>query len=222
MIDPYETLGVSRDANTEEIRKAYRRASKEAHPDREGGDHDRQAHLNMAYRLLTDESSRKRYDSGERFDQPVDNRSSNAIELLITVFDSVIDGMVSASLGSTPFTRVRASLVQYVTQGYDQIRKLDSNRQRILQNLAKIRAKGREANIFDDRLKARVEEINNAQAQMESQIETVQLAMKILDEYEDGMPQEPTFSAGGRPTLLGSSSYHVFTGEGGGPYGGGW
>lgn len=35
--DPYEVLGVTRNASTAEVRKAHKRAAMRAHPDRQGG-----------------------------------------------------------------------------------------------------------------------------------------------------------------------------------------
>jgi DnaJ-class molecular chaperone len=66
--DPYETLGVKKDASQEEIQKAYRRLAKKLHPDLNPG--NKQAEENFkdvsaAYDLLSDADKRARFDRGE-------------------------------------------------------------------------------------------------------------------------------------------------------------
>lgn len=59
--DYYEVLGVSKDASADEIKKAFRRAAVEHHPDR-GGDESKFKEINEAYEVLKDNDKRKRYD----------------------------------------------------------------------------------------------------------------------------------------------------------------
>ena len=63
MSDPYEVMGVCKDATPEQIKSAYRRLSKEFHPDR-GGDPERMHELSRAYAILSDPFKRNLYDSG--------------------------------------------------------------------------------------------------------------------------------------------------------------
>jgi molecular chaperone DnaJ len=59
--DYYEVLGVGKNASADEIKKAFRRAAVEHHPDR-GGDETKFKEVNEAYEVLKDDSKRKRYD----------------------------------------------------------------------------------------------------------------------------------------------------------------
>jgi molecular chaperone DnaJ len=59
--DYYDVLGVGKNASADEIKKAFRRAAIEHHPDR-GGDEAKFKEINEAYEVLKDESKRKRYD----------------------------------------------------------------------------------------------------------------------------------------------------------------
>lgn len=66
--DPYELLGVARDASQKDIQSAYRRMAKKLHPDLNPGDREAQAKfqdLNTAYDILSDEAKRARFDRGE-------------------------------------------------------------------------------------------------------------------------------------------------------------
>ena len=63
-VDYYETLGVDRGANDEEIRRAFRRKAMEFHPDRNKtpGAEDKFKEINEAYQVLSDQEKRTRYD----------------------------------------------------------------------------------------------------------------------------------------------------------------
>ena len=61
----YEVLGVSRDASSDDLRKAYRREALKHHPDRNQGDNaaeKRFKEANEAYQVLSDEQKRRIYD----------------------------------------------------------------------------------------------------------------------------------------------------------------
>ncbi|MDD7368823.1 MAG: DnaJ domain-containing protein, partial [Berryella intestinalis] len=59
--DYYKTLGVSRDASADEIKKAFRKLARTHHPDA-GGDEARFKEINEAYEVLSDDKKRQMYD----------------------------------------------------------------------------------------------------------------------------------------------------------------
>jgi curved DNA-binding protein len=65
VIDPYETLGVARDADVDAIRKAYRKLARKHHPDLNPGDkaaEERFKDISRAWEVLEDPERRRNYD----------------------------------------------------------------------------------------------------------------------------------------------------------------
>ena len=73
MQNHYQTLGVNKDANADEIKRAYRRLASQHHPDK-GGDVAKFQEIEQAYRTLSDPQARAQYDNpgfqGQRFGHP--------------------------------------------------------------------------------------------------------------------------------------------------------
>ena len=68
MRDPYEVLGVQKNATPAAIKSAFRRLAKKLHPDANKTDKaaaTKFAELNAAYEIVGDESKRKAFDRGE-------------------------------------------------------------------------------------------------------------------------------------------------------------
>lgn len=66
----YKTLGVSKDASEDEIKKAYRKLARKYHPDRNPGDEEaeeRFKEISAAHDVLSDPEKRKEYDAGGQF-----------------------------------------------------------------------------------------------------------------------------------------------------------
>ena len=63
MKDYYAILGISKDANSEDVKKAFRKLAQQYHPDKKGGDEARFKEVSEAYSILSDSKKRAEYDA---------------------------------------------------------------------------------------------------------------------------------------------------------------
>ncbi|UNI23070.1 hypothetical protein JDV02_008910 [Purpureocillium takamizusanense] len=82
--DPYQALGVSKDANVQEIRLAYRKLAVRCHPDKfhdpqiKAQKQDEFHRVQMAYELLSDDREREKYDNLVRLAEVRGQRAGHA------------------------------------------------------------------------------------------------------------------------------------------------
>ncbi len=114
--DYYDILGVSRDSNKEELKRAYRRLARKYHPDvnKEPGAEERFKEINRAYEVLSEPETRARYD---RFGEAGVNAGAGAgfsdfgdVPGFADIFESFFSGFGGMGTGGT--TRRRSGPVR--------------------------------------------------------------------------------------------------------------
>ena len=60
--DPYDILGIDKNASQEDVKKAFRKLAHKYHPDKPEGDEEKFKEINAAYQILGKEENRKKYD----------------------------------------------------------------------------------------------------------------------------------------------------------------
>jgi DnaJ-class molecular chaperone len=92
--NPYETLGVPKNASKEAIKRAGRKKMKKTHPDA-GGEEAEFIEVQAAYKILTDDSRRARYDATGDDGEKVDNAEAEAIDVLTQIFGRILDALIA-------------------------------------------------------------------------------------------------------------------------------
>lgn len=106
MKDYYGILGIDRDANAEEIKKAFRRLARETHPDANPGDADAEERFRQvaeAYEVLSDPQKKSRFDRGESFGgQDLFSQFGGLEDILQQFFGGGFGGFGNATRGPEP------------------------------------------------------------------------------------------------------------------------
>jgi len=180
VIDPYETLGLGRDADGDAIKTAYRKAAKTAHPD-SGGDTEEFGRLQACYDLLKDPVRRKVYDSTGYDPQLADPRDLKGILMLETLVNEfILDEREPGSFD--PLAAMRRKLSDDIVKSRFHILELERHRARVRQHIDRL---GRRpaADVLGSMLRTRSQSIADAIRNAEAQIEAIEQAYTMLEGY---------------------------------------
>jgi len=180
VIDPYDILGVARDATTAAIKAAYRRRAKTAHPD-SGGDVDTFGRLKVAYELLLDPVRRKVFDDTGYDPQLADTKDLKGLMVLEKLINEVI--LDEREPGSfDPIAAIRRKLTNEIVNARFHIMEMERHRARIRNHMDRV-GKRPNTDVFGSMLRARSEAIAEAIAKAEAQIKDIEQAYAMLDGY---------------------------------------
>jgi curved DNA-binding protein CbpA len=180
VIEPYELLGISREAGDAEIKAAYRRHAKSAHPD-SGGDVDSFAQLKCAYELLKDPIRRKVYDETGYDPQLAEVKDLEGLLILEKIVnDMVLDEREPGSFD--PVALMRRKLTDEVVQARFHVFELERHRGRIRNHLDRINSRPM-ADVVGSMLRTRVTSITEAIEKASKHVEAIERAYEMLEGY---------------------------------------
>jgi len=178
-MNPYEVLGVARDATAAQIRAAYRKLAKRAHPDA-GGEPGVFERLNACYELLMDPARRARYDRTGDFEEAKPDNSH--VEPLALISERLSEILAQAA------NPEEIDLVEVLRRQLQKLRaKLEEVRTEGLEKREKTRklagrfsvGKGRD-NFLEGMIAGRLAAIEHGLAAVAHQDEVAHAALKLL------------------------------------------
>jgi curved DNA-binding protein CbpA len=176
----YETLGVARDATSEDIRRAARRASSAAHPDREGGSHEKMQAVNVARDVLLDPERRARYDATGQ-DQPTSGIEEAAREVLVEAFRQALENLDPSQ---DIVDHVRGMLRDVLGDVAQRKKKAERTRAKLVKQRDRVRVKAGADNLVHGLIDHQVQQCNAQVDGLTKSGESAEAALKMLQAYE--------------------------------------
>lgn len=204
----YEILGVAVDATDAQIKRAFRKRVKKAHPD-VGGDPDKFRAISHAYEVLSDPVRRQRYnETGQGGDPKVADAVQKAAMILSSLIMELMNGNPQ---GCDVVKGARMMLNERISQ----IRSRQETNRRGAETVRRVAAKvvktGEGDNVIANVLTSLAGNCESDNAKLEAQAETFADVLRMLDGYR--WQDDPVRTVNGIPEIPGQFfHYKVLTG----------
>jgi hypothetical protein len=114
--DPYNELGVPRDASADDVKKAHRRKIKKAHPDA-GGSSEEFDRVQRSYLVLSDPQRREHFDrTGQTETDSAALREARIVNELLSIISQIVDQEQIDLEHTDIMVSIRASIKNVIKQ----------------------------------------------------------------------------------------------------------
>jgi len=179
MTNHYETLGVSKDATQAEIKKAYRRKTRENHPDVNDTTSDDMAAINVAYEVLSDAERRKNYDETGR-----DNVAPYMQMAKATVVQKTLHWLQTQDEKGDLITFLTNDLNNDMNNVLENKKRGEAIIAKLKNALSRVIYEGDEKDIITEALENQIKHIENQLSSVEGDITKINIALKIVHSYK--------------------------------------
>lgn len=176
-MDYYEVLEVPKDADAAMIKKAYRKKSRQNHPDR-GGDSRAMVWVNKAYETLSDPDKRAYYDACGS-DKPLTSLEHLARSVLIQcALQSAAESPKNINLVSS----TSSALSNFLARTKQEVNGHKEAKEKFLHHSANILCEG-EVNELQQALLNQGNAMEGALQALQRRIEAIEKALEMLKKY---------------------------------------
>lgn len=177
----YEMLSVSREATSEQIKKAYLRKAKKLHPDK-GGNSDEFNEVKKAFDVLYNEDTRKEYDeTGEVKDKP--NQKEDDITFINDSFVQIVSATYQEIINVDYIKKTKDYFNYNIGQHAANIAFNNSEIRKFSKVITKVIKKNKGENYLSGALEARIKQHIKAIDELQEKIDRLKRCIDILDDY---------------------------------------
>lgn len=175
----YETLGVPKDAAADAIKRAYRKRTSRAHPDRAGGNAEEMAALAAAYAVIGDPVKRLHYDRTGQ--DKVPDLVKMARELILGKMAALIN---AEQFGGDPVAHTRLLIEADKSNHKNSLRQGKLLKQSVQKKLKRLKFKGRGTDFLTVAITYQLGQLDAQIADVQLKIEVCEAALPMLDDYD--------------------------------------
>jgi len=182
-MNPYEELGVAKNATTEEIKQRYRVLAQFHHPDK-GGDEEVFKRIKLAYEILSDPIRRKEYDTTGKSETTRSIRNealekiSQMLFHIVSNFNPEQDNLIA--LMKDEVHRMKNEVVTNIGV-------CNMHLERLNKVIERISIRTDDENILTGLLQRQIESRKQENLEFVRRMEICDLILQILDDYDYGL-----------------------------------
>ena len=184
MTDLYNILGVLKDADEAEIKRAYRGLSKLHHPDA-GGDQEKFIAITTAYQVLHDPEKRKKYDETGVYDnKAVMSDQQKVTQGILELFIAMLQDGRNFRTDRDLIKGMVGGFKKGVQQNWRDLEKIIVHLQALGGLSDRIVRGDEETNIFHQAIKHQIGELEAQETMIRNNIRLADMAIAELENYK--------------------------------------